>query len=288
MTRATRSGSAMTRSGIPSTDEVLDILGGYHFERIFPVDSRNEERTRTAGLHLWYLVKFDENTDLQQAANRLSRLGEISKVQGNSRIKRAYNTGNYRTYISEAALQQKAATRAATNSTFSDPGLQFQWHYNNTGTNPFDNPENGAESIAGCDVGCVEAWAKCKGDPSIIVAVLDEGVMYTHPDLKDNIWVNEQENLYSDEDNDGNGYKDDRYGYNFVTNSAIISWTDTYDTGHGTHVAGSIAAVNGNGKGVCGIAGGDGEGLLFRKGEIVKKVPQQALVDELFLLIDTL
>ena len=172
---------------------------------------------------------------------RLSRLGEISKVQGNSRIKRAYNTGNYRTYISEAALQQKAATRAATNSTFSDPGLQFQWHYNNTGTNPFDNPENGAESIAGCDVGCVEAWAKCKGDPSIIVAVLDEGVMYTHPDLKDNIWVNEQENLYSDEDNDGNGYKDDRYGYNFVTNSAIISWTDTYDTGHGTHVAGSIA-----------------------------------------------
>lgn len=40
MTRATRSGSAMTRSGIPSTDEVLDILGGYHFERIFPVDSK--------------------------------------------------------------------------------------------------------------------------------------------------------------------------------------------------------------------------------------------------------
>ena len=74
MTRATRSGSAMTRSGIPSTDEVLDILGGYHFERIFPVDSRNEERTRTAGLHLWYLVKFDETPDMQQAANRLSRL----------------------------------------------------------------------------------------------------------------------------------------------------------------------------------------------------------------------
>ena len=50
----------MTRSGIPSTDEVLEILGGYHFERIFPVDSKNEERTRIAGLHLWYQVKFDE------------------------------------------------------------------------------------------------------------------------------------------------------------------------------------------------------------------------------------
>ena len=66
MTRATRSGGAMTRSGIPSTDEVLEILGGYHFERIFPVDQQNEERTRAAGLHLWYLVKFDENTDLQE------------------------------------------------------------------------------------------------------------------------------------------------------------------------------------------------------------------------------
>ena len=121
MTRATRSGSAMTRSGIPSTDEVLDILGGYHFERIFPVDSRNEERTRTAGLHLWYLVKFDENTDLQQAANRLSRLGEISKVQGNSRIKRAYNTGNYRTYISEAALMHNGADRYPDN-----PSLNYE------------------------------------------------------------------------------------------------------------------------------------------------------------------
>lgn len=91
MTRATGSGGAMTRSGIPSTDEVLEILGGYHFERIFPIDSKNEERTRIAGLHLWYQVKFDEDTDLQEAAKRLSALGEISKVQGNQRIKRAYD-----------------------------------------------------------------------------------------------------------------------------------------------------------------------------------------------------
>ena len=49
MTRAAGNGGVMTRSGIPSTDEVLEILGGYHFERIFPVDSKNEERTRIAG-----------------------------------------------------------------------------------------------------------------------------------------------------------------------------------------------------------------------------------------------
>ena len=256
----TRSGGAATRSGIPSTDEVLDILGAYHFERIFPVDVKNEERTRSAGLHLWYRVKFDENTDLKEAASRLAKLGEISKVQANGHIKRAYNTKGYRSYISEAALQQKSATRAVTASgRFSDPGLPYQWHYINSGTNEFDNKNglnNGSE--AGCDVGCTEAWKKCTGDPAIIVAVLDEGVMHSHPDLRDNMWMNEGEELYADTDKDGNGYKDDKYGYNFVSDTGIISWMEAEDSGHGTHVAGTIAAVNGNGEGVCGIAGGDG------------------------------
>lgn len=260
LTVATRSGGAMTRSGIPSTDEVLDILGTYHFERIFPVDTKNEERTRTSGLHLWYRVKFDENTDLKEAAGRLAKLGEVAKVQANSHIQRAYRVDGYRSYVSESALRQKAATRTVTTgSTFSDPGLAYQWHYNNSGNTPFDNQnvlKNG--SRPGCDVGCMEAWKKCTGDPSIIVAVLDEGVMYTHPDLKGNMWINEKEELYADKDADGNGYKDDKYGYNFVSNSGIISWMDAVDTGHGTHVAGTIAAMNNNGEGVCGIAGGDG------------------------------
>ena len=256
---ATRSGGAMTRSGIPSTDEVLDILGTYHFERIFPVDAKNEERTRAAGLHLWYRVKFDENTDLREAANRLGKLGEISKVQGNGHIQRAYKKQNYRSYISESALQQKVASRVVmAGNSFSDPGLATQWHYANSGSNLFDyQNELGNGSEIGCDVGCMEAWKKCTGDPSIIVAVLDEGVMNTHPDLAGNIWVNEGEELYADTDADGNGYKDDKYGYNFVSNTGIISWTEASDTGHGTHVAGTIAAMNGNGIGVCGIAGGD-------------------------------
>ena len=54
----TRSGGEATRSGIPSTDEVLEILGAYHFERLFPIDPRHEERTRKDGLHLWYIVEF--------------------------------------------------------------------------------------------------------------------------------------------------------------------------------------------------------------------------------------
>ena len=255
-----RAGKA-TRSGIPSTDEVLDILGSYSFERVFPVDANTEARTREAGLHLWYTVKFNKGTDLKTAAERLKQLGEISKVQTNGRIKRAYNTDSKRIYLSDKALQQKS-TRSAANGEPNDPGFTSQWHYRNLGEGNYDfenlnNNKVGAK--AGCDVNALEAWKTCKGDPSIIVAILDEGVMYTHPDLAANMWCNPGESVQGAQtDGDGNGYEGDLHGYNFVTESGDITWTDANDTGHGTHVAGTIAAVNNNDRGVCGIAGGDG------------------------------
>ena len=256
----TRAGKA-TRSGIPSTDEVLDILGSYSFERVFPVDANTEARTREAGLHLWYTVKFNKGTDLKAAAERLKQLGEISKVQTNGRIKRAYNTDSKRIYLSDKALQQKS-TRAAAEGEPNDPGFTSQWHYRNLGEGNYDfenlnNNHVGAK--AGCDVNALEAWKTCTGDPSIIVAILDEGVMYTHPDLAANMWCNPGESVQGAKtDGDGNGYEGDLHGYNFVTESGDITWTDANDTGHGTHVAGTIAAVNNNGRGVCGVAGGDG------------------------------
>ena len=257
----TRSGMA-TRSGIPSTDEVLDILGSYSFERVFPVDANTEARTREAGLHLWYTVKFNKGTDLKAAAERLKQLGEISKVQTNGRIKRAYNTDSKRIYLSDKALQQKSTRAAAAEGEPNDPGFASQWHYRNLGEGNYDfenlnNNHVGAK--AGCDVNALEAWKTCTGDPSIIVAILDEGVMYTHPDLAANMWCNPGETVQGAQtDGDGNGYEGDLHGYNFVTESGDITWTDANDTGHGTHVAGTIAAVNNNGRGVCGIAGGDG------------------------------
>lgn len=257
----TRSGKA-TRSGIPSTDEVLDILGSYSFERVFPVDANTEARTREAGLHLWYTVKFNKGTDLKAAAERLKQLGEISKVQTNGRIKRAYKTDSKRIYLSDKALQQKATRAAAAEGEPNDPGFASQWHYRNLGEGHygFENLNNNhVGAKAGCDVNALEAWKTCKGDPSIIVAILDEGVMYTHPDLAANMWCNPGESVQGAKtDGDGNGYEGDLHGYNFVTESGDITWTDANDTGHGTHVAGTIAAVNNNGRGVCGIAGGDG------------------------------
>ena len=256
----TRSGMA-TRSGIPSTDEVLDILGSYSFERVFPVDANTEARTREAGLHLWYTVKFDKSTDLKAAAERLKQLGEVTKVQTNGRIKRAYNTDSKRIYLSDKALQQKA-TRASASGEPNDPGFAYQWHYRNLGAGNygFENlNDNQAGAEAGCDVNAVEAWKTCVGDPSIIVAVLDEGVMYTHPDLAPNMWCNPGETSQGAKaDGDGNGYEGDLHGYNFVEESGNITWSDANDSGHGTHVAGTIAAANNNGVGVSGVAGGDG------------------------------
>lgn len=241
----------MTRSGVTTVDELMTLIGDYELERVFPVDARHEERTRKNGLHLWYIVHFDQNADIEEVAQKLSQLGELSKIQYSKSIRRSYK---------EPA--DRAAKYAAGNPIPMDmdeaTGLGLQWHYNNEGE--FKDGTQMPHMLKGADVNCAEAWKKCKGDPSIIVAVMDEGVMWSHPDLADNMWVNEGETYGSDEDKDDNGYVGDVHGYNFVFDSGRITWDDLADTGHGTHVAGTIAAVNGNGKGVCGIAGGSGSG----------------------------
>ena len=249
----TRSGGAMTRSGIPSTDEVLDILNAYSFERLFPVDTRHEERTRKSGLHLWYIVRFDANEPLESAFERLSLLGEVEKLQCNREIYPAYNRDAKPHFVSCAEADRTATTRSQ-QLPFNDPHLYRQWCYINNGAGEF--AQSWAPVVAGCDAGCEEAWEMTTGSEDIIVAVMDEAVMWSHPDLADNIWINEGEELYAGRDADGNGYQDDKYGYNFARNTPITSWTTTGSTGHGTHVAGTIAAVNDNGIGVAGIAGG--------------------------------
>lgn len=245
--------SGATRSGVPSVDEVLDIVEGYHIERVFPVDSRHEQRTRNSGLHLWHIVKF-KGESAAEVAKKLSRLGEVQSVGLNYTISRNYSGKS--TPLSAESLSRSTAKAG---SKWNDPLLKYQWDLVNDGT--LLVKDGISKSVKDADVQVEKAWDKTVGSPEIIVAVLDEGVWIEHPDLKNNIWVNENEIAYTNEDNkadnDGNGYSNDRFGYNFVDQTGKINWARSGDTGHGTHVAGVIAAVNNNGVGISSIAGGN-------------------------------
>lgn len=235
----------LSRSTIPSVDEVLEAVGAYELERVFPVDSRREEITRKSGMHLWYVVRF-KGESAESVATKLSALGEVQRVDPNRTVKRAYN--GKATPLSLEDLTRAGGSEGAMN----DPLLGQQWNLINTGENL------SSKCIEGADVRAEGAWALSTGSEDVIVAVLDEGICVEHPDLRANIWVNEDEIARSNEDNDQNGYAGDINGYNFARKSGVITWNHYLDSGHGSHVAGVIAAVNNNGEGISSIAGGNG------------------------------
>jgi subtilisin family serine protease len=109
---------------------------------------------------------------------------------------------------------------------------------------------NGITGMAGDDIRFVGAWGLARSSTNrVVVAVIDTGVDYTHPDLAGNIWTNPGEIPGNGVDDDGDGYVDDYYGYNFAD-----SLPNPTDSGfHGTHVAGTIAAMGNNQLGVIGV-----------------------------------
>ncbi|MBQ3608159.1 MAG: S8 family serine peptidase [Bacteroidales bacterium] len=205
----------------------LTQQGVVKMRRLFPHAGKFEERTRAEGLHKWYILSYEEGHSMTKASDGLLIEG-VELIEYCPKIAIVGNP--------EVVEVVSAATKASSSGVFDDPMLDQQWHYYNNG--------KASSSVSGCDINVVPVWRnystynKYKGD--IIVGIVDGGIDYKHEDLAENMWKNP--------DKTGENV----YGYNFVSNSFVVTPDD-----HGTHVAGTIAAVNNNGIGVAGIAGGD-------------------------------
>ena len=192
-------------------------LGVESYERVYPHAGQYEERTRREGLHKYYIVRFSGEVTDTRAQSGLENVQGVTKVEMPRKIKRMGGIPD-------------------------DPYFKWQWDlYNDKSLDLAVTHKNSSIGLTtysnlGADINVVDAWNQyTTGSDRVIVAVVDGGVDLTHPDLAANCIPA-----------GGNG------SWDFVSNSKNI----VVDS-HGTHVAGTIAAVRNNGVGVAGIAGGD-------------------------------
>ncbi len=180
------------------------------------VENEKTKILKKHGLDRIYLLKLQKKSDVNKM---------VSKYNDNPDVE--YAEPNYKVYV-DATIPD-------------DYYFSLLWGMHNTG-------QSGGTVDA--DIDAPEAWDTTKGSSNIVVAVIDTGVDYNHPDLAANMWTNLGEIAGDGTDNDGNGYVDDIRGWDFFSND-----NNPYDqSGHGTHCSGTIAAEGDNGIGVVGVS----------------------------------
>lgn len=255
---------------------LLEVSGADAIVPALPIQPKNMEVARKYGLHRWFSLSFDENIPVREVAEKIASVPAVTSVQFDSYITPILSD---KVVAISPELMTRTSPVPLPEEGFNDPHLGLQWNLINNGDLSVTDDIR-VKAVAGADVGVKDAWRLTGGDPSVVVAVFDCAVNSLHEDLRNALWVNEAEaNGQLNVDDDGNGFIDDEYGFNFVGCTKInkdymnnvldgkeveavkgnrLNWTD--GSGHGTHVAGIIGAVNNNGKGVSSIAGGTGNG----------------------------
>ncbi len=197
------------------------------------------DRTIELSNETLYVVSYDKNINLLKMIDNLESVNGVEYAEPNfiySIVKP----------MNKLTLEKIEYDVSQLLDAPNDPMFNKLWGLKNTG----DNEPGGSSGTVGADVDAMKAWSLTKGDRRVKVAVIDTGIDYNHPDLRENMWVNEAEKNGKDGvDDDGNGYVDDIYGYDFANNDG-----DPVDGhSHGTHCAGTIGAVHDNGTGVAGV-----------------------------------